>query len=183
MSKFKRVAWDDPKRCQGTAKNGQCPYESVGDTGFCMMHAQAGRLKLAEQKAIRNFQLSQWQARVNKFADNDQIKSLREEIGIIRLLLENLMLLCRDENDLLLNTGKIADLVTRLEKLVGTCHRLELQNSELLSRSDLILLAQQIVNKISEHITDDQIMEKLGLEIVSIALKKSNETELSTTIS
>src|SRR2546421_361414 len=79
--------------------------------------------------------IAKWQTRLDEFADNDKIKSLREEIGVLRILLEETMSRCHDTNELLLYSNKISELVIKIEKVVASCHRLENATGMLLDKS------------------------------------------------
>jgi hypothetical protein len=181
---FKRVTDEaDPNRCQGMTAHGQCLIIAVPGGKYCKMHGGQESNQLA-QKSIRNYRLLKFQARVNDFADNEQAKSLREEIGILRMVLEETLLRCEDENpekarlNLLIESSKITDMVSRIDKLVSSCHRLELATGGLLDKSAAIQLGAQIVSVISHHIDDENIIDAISAEIMTaIQGARINEAE------
>lgn len=166
--KFSRCEVDDPRRCQNVVKTQQCPFIGIEGTNpaACPMHA-AGFRKAEEKKEVRTYNLTKWQNRVSQFADDDKVKSLREEVGIARLLLEEILNMCHSSTDLLMYSSKIADLVTRIEKLVGTCHRLETSSGMLLDKSAIVNLANVVVNIIGEHVTNAEVIDAISIKIVS----------------
>lgn len=175
-NKFERVTEEfDPNRCQGSTTRGPCPYKATVDNRFCPMHSAGPTAHLARKEAQRNFRLNTWQARVNEFADSTEVKSLREEVGIMRLLLENTMNRYKTPDDLYAGTGKIADIIGRLEKLVGTCHRLELANEMLLDRHTVLKIASTIVEIVGEYISDEKVLDLIGEKIVTSIVTKHNE--------
>src|SRR4029077_12914332 len=108
---FIRVEDNDPERCQGVSSTkGQCQFKRATGSQYCKMHGGAAVLKSAEQERIRNYRLSKWQLRMNEFADSDQVKSLREEVGISRMVLEEIVNRCKDSTELLMCSAKIADM-------------------------------------------------------------------------
>lgn len=155
-SVYKRVEPDDPTCCQGLNKFGPCNLQAIEGQKYCRMHFGIGH-KLAEEKASRNYLLNRYQHRVNNFADNDQIKSLREEIGILRMLLEQTINKCQNDTELLLYSNKISDLVVKIEKLVASCHKLELATGSLLDRSTVLMLGDVIIQIIGEVCPPDKI--------------------------
>jgi hypothetical protein len=163
---------DDPRRCQASVVNQQCPYQAIESSTFCHMHTPGTQDKI-KKEMVRNYQLTQWKSRVDQFADSDSAKSLREEIGIARLVLENILGICKDSHDLILYSAKISDMVMKIEKLVVSCNRLESNLGMLLDKTAAINLASQIVAIISEEVPDDLLIEKIGRRIVeSILLTK-----------
>lgn len=171
-NKFTRCEADDPGRCQSILKGGQgqCPYKAVEGFKFCPLHH--GRELSAEKKnRVNNYRLDKYQARVNEFADNDAVKSLREEIGIMRMLLEEIVNQCHSTTDLILFQPKISDLVMRVEKLVVSCQRLETANHMLLDKTAVIHLANIVVQIIGTHIPNEDTVGAIGTQIVEEILK------------
>ncbi len=175
-NKFERVTDEfDPLRCQGSTSRGPCPYKASVEGRFCPMHSGGSLAHHARKEAVRNFRLTQWQARVNEFADNSAVKSLREEVGIMRLLLENTMNRYKTPDELYAGTGKVSDLITRLEKLVATCHKLELANETLLDRHTVLKIASAMIEIIAEYISDEKVLDAIGDKIVTAIVTKHNE--------
>lgn len=157
-SVYKRVEPDDPTCCQGVNKNGPCNLQAIEGQRFCRMHFGIGH-KQAEKTAARNYRLNVYQHRINEFADNDQVKSLREEVGVLRMLLEETINKCKNDTELLLYSNKIADLVIKIEKLVASCHKLELSSGSLLDRNTVMIIADVVIQIVGEVIPPDKINE------------------------
>lgn len=174
--KLIRCAEDDPKRCQSTAtKFGQCPYKATEGNIFCQMHS--GHNSSQIEKSKRAYQLQRWQQRVDDHADGDQAKSLRGEIGILRMTLETVITQCKDETQLLMYAPRISDLVTRIEKVVSSCHRLEEQTGMLLDREAALRIGMQIVEIVSRFVTDEGALSSIGDEIVSAILASMKKVD------
>ncbi len=165
-SKFERVEADSPERCQGKAAVGQCPFKRCPLSQYCPMHGgMAGVRKDAEEKK-RIYRLGKYQARVGEFAEHDQVKSLREEVGITRMVLEEIVSACSDGNDIIFAASKISDLVSKIEKLVTSCHRLEESTGILLDKAAALHLASVIVSIIGKYVEDPEVIESISNEIV-----------------
>jgi hypothetical protein len=178
QNKFERCEPDDPNRCQASGKQGQCPYKAeqkVDGTYFshCIRH-NASRRREDENKRMRNFRLGLFQQRMEEFADNDQVKSLREEIGITRLLLEEIIRTCQDSTQLVMASNKIADLVLKIEKLVTSCHRLEKSSGMLLDKATIQRLADSIINIISGHV-EPEVTSQIAMAIMQEIIGSENE--------
>jgi hypothetical protein len=163
--KFELVEPDAPDRCQAVHNKGQCRYKACENSTYCPMHggnkAQAAKAELVK----RQYQLAKWQASVDSFADEDQVKSLRGEVGIARLILQEIVAKCQTSNDLLLFSGKITDMLMRVEKLVVSCHRLENNLGLVLDKSAALNLATMIIEIIGKHVTDDDIIGKIAEDL------------------
>src|SRR4051812_24949381 len=101
-NKFKRVEPDDPSRCQSIGGHGQCPYKAMESSIFCPMHSGSSQQRALETANQKMYRLAKWRDRMAQFADDDKIKSLREEIGILRIVMEETVNMCQNSNDLLM---------------------------------------------------------------------------------
>ena len=176
---FIRVEPDDPTCCQGLNKHGPCNLQAVPGQKFCKLHFGIGN-KVAEQKAMRNYQLNKYQHRVNEFADNDQLKNLHEEIGILRMVLEQTINKCQSDTELLLYSTKISDLVVKIEKLVASCHKLELATGQLVNKTNIMLLGDVMIQIIGEVCPPEKMMSVSERIIKTIT--EMNNAESSTPI-
>lgn len=174
--KLHRVAPDAKNRCQAVVKMGQCPYQAVENGNMCPMHCKGGT---EEAKNLRNYRLSQWGARVAEFADNSQVKSLREEIGLLRLILEETLGLCKTSGELLIYSGKIADLTMKIEKLVSSCHRLEMSTGALLDKAALLQTAATLIEIIGRHVKDEILLNAISNEFLTTIRDSNNGGEVS----
>jgi hypothetical protein len=166
----KIIRWDVTKhhpseRCEATIKTGQCPHLKQNNTPFCVFHGANSTVQSANGEAIRNYRLARWKRRVGELADSAGIKSLREEVGILRMILEETLNQCNDSMDLLLYSQKMADLVIKIEKLVVSCDRLENRMGLLLDKGAVLQLAQTYVQIINSYVQDPDIIESISLEM------------------
>lgn len=177
-SKHKRVDYpEDPRRCQCVFKNGQCGYIALEGSKFCAMHGGNKAQESVKKEMHRKYQLAQWNARVSEFADDDGIKSLREEIGILRMTLENVINQCSKPMDVVLWSGKIGDLVTRIEKTIVSCNRLEASSGMLLDKASALTLASQMVEIIARHVNDPEAIDQISDEIVQIIAQTNSKDQ------
>lgn len=156
---------DDPRRCQGVHRHGQCRNVVVEGSQYCPAHGGNRAFKSAQEKGLRNYRLTKFRQRIQELGNSDEIISLRDEIGILRLLIEEKINRCDDENDLLLMSGPLSDLLMKSEKLITSCNRLEAKLGNLLDRTKIVTMAQTFVQIISKYVTDENILETISNEI------------------
>lgn len=171
MSNSKYTRWDDKihhpsERCESTIKTGQCPWCKENNTNYCVMHGANKGVAAQQEEAKRNYHLREWKKRVGELADNDQIKSLREEIGIMRMCMEEMLNRCLDSTDLLMFSHRIGDMAMKIEKLVVSCDKLEGRMGLLLSKRAVVQLAGQYVQIINNYVTDPETIEQISLEMI-----------------
>lgn len=152
-----------PARCQGVTPKGQCQMVRMPQSQFCRAHVGCIANKGA---AMRNYRVGKWQQRMEELADNNQVKSLREEIGVCRMMLEEIVNRCGDGQELVMFSNKIADLVMKIEKLVVSCHKLEERTGMLLDRTSALYLATRIVDLVGREVTDEEALNRIASGIV-----------------
>lgn len=186
---------DDPNRCQavGSGGEGQCRYLSlkgiierketvVQDPSLyknalnCPKHGSAKQIQKEERKRVNQYRLQVWQERIHEFTESEQVKTLRDEIGILRFLLETMLNKCGSATELMIYSQKIGDLVMKIEKTVRSCDRLESNMGMLIDRAGALILAAKIVETITEHVKEPAIIDQISGGIIdAISNITSNE--------
>jgi hypothetical protein len=111
----------------------------------------------AEIKQVRNYQLEKYKHRLNKFAGNDYLKTLTDEISILRLLLETKLNNTKDDADLIMQSDSISDMTVKIKSLVESCTKLDIQNNQMLDVGKVKVLAVSILDIISKYLTPEQL--------------------------
>jgi len=154
------------ERCQAvTPHYGQCTNKIIPNTQFCTFHGGNAQLAYLERSKMRNYRLRKFQNRMEDFLTSPAIKSLREEIAILRMVLEEKLNQIDDPINLVLQAGPIGNLVLQINQIVSSCHKLELSSSRLLDREAIVQFSTQIVKILSENIQDEIILNKVSSEL------------------
>jgi hypothetical protein len=148
---------DDPRRCQSVTGKGQCDYVSEEHSNFCIMHGGNRGAEVQKAKDLRNYRLTKFQARTSELGNNDQLTSIRDEVAILRMIIEEKVNACNDSQDLLLISGPLSDLIMKSGALVEKCQKLESKLGNHLDRTKVTQFAQMCVEIISNHVNDDVI--------------------------
>lgn len=177
-NKFQRVEPDDPNRCQAVGGDGQCPFRALGSrrdaasqwegSKFCARHTGYGnRARTDESKRL--YLAAVWAAKIGNQADHPKVKSLREEMGILRMMLNEKLESIHDQQQLLMNAGAIVEMTREIGKLAGTAHKIEKDMGQLLDKTQAEAWVTDIVEIISRFISDpDTLMAISELIIESL---------------
>jgi len=93
-----------------------------------------------------------FQARLAELSTADEIKSLRDEVAIARMLVEGRLNTIKDDQDLFASCGAINTLLLTIEKLVSRSHILEQNLGQLYHRSTIIQMMQAFVEIVDEEV-------------------------------
>jgi hypothetical protein len=147
---------------------GQCQFRKFENSNFCIAHGGNSAANAAAKNSVKQYHLTKWQNRLEHFADNSKVKSLRDEIGLLRILVEERMNQCHDTNDLLMHSTVIADLVSRIQTTVVACQKLESQLGGLIDKQQVLQIAQEIVALIDNKIENKEIVNVIQIGILGI---------------
>lgn len=165
---FQRIEYEgDPERCQHIGNQGQCSLKAINGTKFCKSHGGVVPARVKEN----NFYRTKWRAQIQaKLDDNNDVYDLTEEIGILRLMLENLLSQCKDEFDLMLATGPISDLVLKVDRTVSSLHKLRQANGDLLDKTAILRFVSIVIDILTRHFGDQtEKLEQVAQEILGAA--------------
>lgn len=144
-------------QCITTLSNGApCTNERIEGSDYCSMHGGNRVVETQKKKAMYEFYRTKYikdkAERLPEFSRNKF--NLETEIGILRIQLEELLNKCEDENDLLRFQPKINDLITRIEKTTTAALKLDQKIGSLLTKEQMVDVAQKLLNVIQEEIDD-----------------------------
>jgi len=148
-----RCKEDDPNRCQGMTKRGQCPFLAMPDHKHCVIH---GRVQ--ENTSLYNFERTEVLARLSVFRGHTDSRTLATELGVLRLLLEQIINKC-GEYELLQNSVQIASIIDKIKDLQLANTKLEERVGDLLSVEQVIEVAQQLYGSVVTHLKICQIIQ------------------------
>lgn len=190
-AKFERCEHpDDPARCQATGGQGQCPFKAIigadgQRTKYCSRHtcgrsedrAAPGAVGVGKDP-LRNYRFAtQFQPRIDELSSSEKIKSLREEIALVRMVLESIVNRCSDQFDLIIEADRIQKLTEQLNKLVQACHKIEESTGQLLDKTIVVNIGAMMVNILEKYVPDKSILDVVGAEIYE-AIEKSSRREI-----
>ncbi len=165
-AKWERVDVNSHDRCQYVGAKGQCCIKKVQHSEYCPAHGGHKAFQAEEQKQLRNYRLGQFRSRIGELSSSDNILSLRDEIGILRMLIESKINNCEDTTDLLLVAGPLSDLLMKVEKVTISCSRLDMKLGRLLDKGRVLQFAQTIVQIVSDEIENNETLEKISTRIL-----------------
>ena len=125
------------------------------------MHGGNKQIESQEITSLRNYQLSRFKAKLERHAESPNIKSLRDEVAILRMMLESKLDQCGDVTDLILQSGPISDMVLKIDKVVNSCHKLEGSMGQLIDKTAILQLAQEFIAIVTGTIGDATIEKEL----------------------
>ena len=174
INKFIRVEPDDPSRCQAVHANQQCPFKAVGDSKdginwvgpkYCPRHGGNKGLAKAKQEEKEMYLLAKWNDRIGHHATHPRIKTLANEIGIVRMLIEQRLNQIKDEKELVLHAAGIVNLTNSVRDMMKTWQHIEERSGQVIDRAKMGLFVQDLIEILSRYIGDPDILQMIGEDI------------------
>lgn len=162
----------DPARCQGINKKGeQCVYRALDGQKYCSSHMPRSLTALEK----RQYNVDKWKASISEKVNTGAIYNLREDIGIVRVIMETTLNRCNDEDELLMRAPAILDITSRLERLVNSSVKLEERLRNLLDVQQVAMFAEAVINAVNKALEELDITEAERTEALdSIATALEN---------
>ena len=176
----------DPRRCKASIGTGQCRTVAEEGSDYCRVHARAYR---PPEKGLRQYYLGKAQdrARLAVFAEHDDIKSLRDEIALTRMMVEGLWNSAHSDVERLAIYGRVNSHILTLEKLVKTCNQIEERLGSLLAKPTLLRVGQQICQKLVARLEGlpnyDQLVDTLIRDVITTIQEARNDAATVPTLS
>lgn len=170
MNKFERIAYDaDPERCQ--SGSGHCPFKGVilpnGERSkFCPRHGGNKQIIAQEKQDQRTYLVAKWQDRIREKANSPKLKTLNEEIGILRLTLESKLERCNDDQELLLQSQSITTLVREIKDTLTAANKLDLSMGRMLDKNQAVQFVGNLIEIISNYIEDAEILKMISEDMI-----------------
>jgi len=161
---MKPTTKDDPLCCQYD----NCTWEVVKGQTHCAKHGGCVELKNAEKSKVRTYTLTKFRAQMTHFLDDDNIKGLREEIGILRIVLQERLNMCESSVDLLSHAHTIGDLAMKIEKLVSSCNKIEKSLGQYLDQNAIVQLGMEVVAIVTKHVDDTKAIENIADDLIKV---------------
>lgn len=181
---IKKVLWDDhPNRCQYVIPTqGQCKNMSTIPGANCIAHGGRKTELAAEKKRINAYKLFTFKQRLESHTQFDEIKGLRDEIALLRMLVEEKLNLCDDLSDLVLVSSSVADLIMKINVTVMNCQKLEASLGKHIDASSLLEFSGNVVQVITKIFNRDDDQERIRLvadEIMDLLGAVNGPTDIS----
>lgn len=175
MSTMTRVRdLDDPNRCTHTPKDGsgQCMMKAVEGGDRCPPHGGGRQLQIMKKEQLRAYAKNRWSAEIKSNANDSEIKSLREELGISRIMLNQLLDRCKDSHDLLMMSGPIDTFLKTINLIQKTSHSIEKDLNNTVGPEALAEFANSLFDIIMDEVEDANVIDRITLKL-GRALRKA----------
>ncbi len=158
---------DETTQCQAIARGGksQCSMQRVEGSDYCPIHGGGLTIIRNQKEALRNYRKGVWLQSIADKSEASAVKSLREEIGISRVIVEEILDRCDTAEDLIANASLLNETISRINNLVLNCHKIDTQLGLMMDREHVISLATAIVSIIDNHIEDKTLVAMISDEI------------------
>lgn len=160
---------EDPKRCQGTDARGQCWFKVAGENStMCPSHGGGMQESAAEKTSTDMYRIDMWKAQILRQKTHPEVKSLANEVAILRMLMEEKLRACTDDTQLMLASASLSELVMKIDKLVTSCHKLEKNLGLHMDKAALLQFGGEVIQLITEKVTNKEEVRQVADGILTI---------------
>ena len=168
----------DPRRCKGRSLDGQCQNVVEEGSDYCRVH---GGESLAPARRLKQYLLTKAQdrERLAQFAENDALKTLREEIVVALGQLERrLSLANRSDAEFLAAYPEVEKSLKTLAELKKSNFSLEEKSGATLSREQSFSLVRRVIEILVDELEGipdyERIVESITMRILATVQEAGN---------
>lgn len=162
-------------KCEHSGPRGMCPYDALPGTNKCRKHADMRAVIMAYR--INDPDL---QERMAFHSRDELIESVKEEVVLVRALIEERTNLATDKAEKIQAFSAVIQATATLERLVNSLAKLERQSGVVLEKAAIAKLGRRIVEILTDALKDipdrDTIIDKIAREIAIAVTSAKNET-------
>ena len=166
--KVEKVADYSTNRCQATMATKQCDKERVEGSQFCVLHGGAHELASKNRQELKNLRLMKWKTQIAEQANSANIFSLRDEVGVLRVVLQETLEKCDSPAILMTHANTIATLVNDINRTITSCLTIESALGAYLTEEQLAALAESIIKVITDSIQDPDLRNSVSEQILTL---------------
>ena len=170
----------DPHRCKGPKPDGQCQNRAADGSEYCVA---CGGVDRAPVRRLRQYFLAKArdQTRLANLAEHEEVKSLRDEIALARMLIERRFNLIQNDADLICACAPLNTLLLTVERLVKSAHAIEKSLGTLLARAAVLRVGQQVCQIIVDRLEGipnyEATVDAIIADIVATISKADNSDD------
>jgi hypothetical protein len=173
-----RCEEDDPNRCQASTPRGQCKFLAQENQAYCTYHLDPNKTENANLYEFNRTEFhSKFSARINQFRKHERTRDISEEIGVLRVILERTLTRCTDDYELILQAPNIQELIDKIEKLIQSSIKIDKYIGELLSKQQVLQIAQELVNVVAEEVQSEDTIRKIAKRFEEIVNRNQGERQ------
>lgn len=167
---------DPARQCTATQTDGQRCRREIYAEGctLCRQHGGVRQLKKKMKRMTLMYNLGRFQERVTEMVENPKAKSIRSEIAILRMVLEQVFQKMDSTSSMLSMMPHVKDTTLAIGKLVQTCQTIELNMEKHLSQTDIVNLATGIVQVIGKYVEDEETVNRIKEDILKLVAAATN---------
>lgn len=159
-------------KCTRSGPNGSCPLDAVEGSLFCEKHSNEAALRsnyvLADAKLAEKLSSK----------PGDVIYSLRDEVTLMRAMIEDRLNMAKSDAEKLVAYNQVAAWIGTVDKLVNSLNRLEKEVNSTLTKDALFEVARKLIQVIVEEVQHlpghENVIDAISHRVVPVIEDASN---------
>ena len=185
--KLVRATPDSPNRCVRTDRitGEQCYYAAAPGQEYCPKHLNCIQ-HLKKQQSIARYKLAIYQDQIDDQLSRSDIKSLTDELILVRLCTQSILDLCNIDIEFQRFSPQLTMLLNLTVDIVTTIHKIQVATSNLLDKGLLLDLAETIIDRLQAPrgpLSDAQALDLTDKVMTIISFKMGAGSKVQAPIS
>ncbi len=173
--KLVRATFDSPNRCVRNDRitGEQCEYAAVPGQEYCSKHMNCIQ-HIQKKQSIARYKLAIYQDQIDDQLSRSDIKSLSDELLLVRLCTQSILDLCNIDIEFQRFSPQLTMLLNLTVDIATTVHKIQVATANLLDKGLLLDLAETIIDRLQAPkgpLTDQQAIDLTDKVMTIISFK------------
>ena len=155
---------DDPNRCQGMTKRGQCINKAIEGSKYCPAHGGNRAVNQKEKDELKLYHANKFLGRAAELRENGALLSLTVELAYLKEILDKRLQMIKDEHSFVLNQSSATDLIMKINTLVHSVVKLNDKLGATLTADQALQFAQELQEIVAEEL-EGEALERVKQKI------------------
>lgn len=156
---------DDPRRCQSNrGGTSQCINVAVDGSKYCPAHGGNRAASARKEDELKLYHGSKFLARAEEVRKNGAILSLTMELAYLKEILQQKLLLIKDEHSFVIHQAGATDLIMKIDRLVHSCVKLQDKLGSTLTADQALQFAEQLTQIVCAEL-EGEALERVKAKI------------------
>ncbi len=174
-----RTLPDDPNRCKASSGKAQCPYRSTANSDYCENHGGKQQLAVSERRHY-DIGASEQLSRISDLSTSSFVVDLRDEIAMVKRLLELTIEQSKSNTDYLLRAPQIQAYTKSIADLQKLNAELSVKYGELLTKQQVARMVSTLIETCLVEISDlpnfEEVSDRIVQRCAELLTNTTNET-------
>lgn len=141
-------------------------FQKIEGSDYCARHGANSQIESQNKKSMYNIKAQEVRARINVLAADPRRYTLDEELGVTRLLIEEVLNNIKP-GEIYKHADSLSSLIGQCQKLVDSALKISAKMRLLMTPEDVNKIIQRLVDVLDDKIEDKELLDGIATDLLT----------------